>query len=211
MFVQGLQYPYYEPVYGLRYKMIMEPQVSATAVASVNMNEDMVRFNLTGTFAEGDQITFAWPGFTQADCDPTYFLGQVYVYNYSHWPSVWFGYQTGIHGVQNISMDVIQLCYKSAAGDAPNSWSRAQKTINAPYFIKVSEYTVVQNEKCPELISFMPLYGSTELYETDSVIQFNFKTQEVYPSRQSDIGPVYGIIRIFRGAIQQDGTIFKTS
>jgi hypothetical protein len=86
-------------------------------VTKVNANEDMIRFDIRGTFAEGDKLALSWKGLTITDCNPSNF--SKYARNYFYWPSVWFGYDTGIYGVQNYTMDELHLCYLSAATDAP--------------------------------------------------------------------------------------------
>lgn len=137
----------------------------------------MVRFDLRGTFADGDKLAFSWKGTVVTDCNPSNFIGVKYTRNYFYWPSVWFGYSTGIYGISNYTMDELHLCYQSAAFDAPQSWSRIKKTTGASYQLLVKEYNLVnQNDKCPELVTFTPSYGSTELYETENTIKFTFKS-----------------------------------
>lgn len=63
------------------------------------MNEDMILFNMRGTFLDGDKFTMAWGGVNYSDCNPSNFFGQEYVYNHSYWPAAWMGYTTGIHGI----------------------------------------------------------------------------------------------------------------
>ena len=76
--------------------------------------------------------------------------------------------------MKNYSMDELHLCYQSAAYGAPSSWTRIKKDSGATYFLRVREYNSLPNTKLPELLSFYPTYGSTQLYEGDTTIQFNF-------------------------------------
>ena len=77
--------------------------------------------------------------------------------------------------------------------------------------MRVKEYFELINQKCPELVGFYPLYGSTELSESDTVIRFSFNNQAVFPSRAGDSPVTYGKIYIFRGALRPDGRIVKTT
>ena len=95
---------------------------------------------------------------------------------------MWFGVNSGVSGVKNVSMDEIMMCYMSGSEGAPSSWFRVKKSTGNIYFLKVYEYNFWINSKVPELVSFYPNYGSTELYESDTVIKFNFLSQAVYPS-----------------------------
>lgn len=130
----------------------------------------MVRYDLMGAFVEGDVIRVAWSGLIISDCNPDNFVGTSFTRNFTYWPSFWFGYQTGIFGITNTSMDELHLCYMSQARDAPQAWSRIKKTTGTSYFVRVMMYSDPINSKCPELVGFYPQYGSTELYETDTQI-----------------------------------------
>ena len=166
--------PYYHPVHDLKFKIVSVPTLDTSAVVKANANEDMVRYDLQGGFVEGDMIKVSWRGLILADCNPDNFIGDTFVRNYSYWPSFWFGYQTGVNGIKNTSMDDLHLCYMSRAKDAPQAWSRIKKTTGTSYFVKVLKYSNPRNVKLPELVGFNPLYGSSELYETDTVIKFWF-------------------------------------
>jgi len=113
------------------------PTLDTSAVVKANANEDMVRYDLQGGFVEGDMIKVSWRGLILADCNPDNFIGDTFVRNYSYWPSFWFGYQTGVNGIKNTSMDDLHLCYMSRAKDAPQAWSRIKKTTGTNYFVKV--------------------------------------------------------------------------
>ncbi|CDW88139.1 neurohypophysial n-terminal domain containing protein [Stylonychia lemnae] len=209
-FLQESTEPYYQSIYDLKYRIIGVPMLTTSTPTVFNMNEDLVRFDLVGTFADGDKIAFSWRGTIITDCNPTNFLGIQYSRNYFNWPSMWFGYTSGISGITNYTNDELHLCYLSAAKDAPQSWSRIKKTSGFSYQAQIKEYTLpTLNGRCPEPISFNPQYGSTELYETDNTVRFTFKSQAVYPSLQSNGSP--GKIIIFRGAIRPDGSITRTN
>lgn len=169
--------PYYHPAHDLKFRIVSVPQVDTSSIVIANMNEDMVRLDLTGGFVEGDLIKVSWRGLILADCNPDNFIGDTFVRNYSYWPSFWFGYQTGINGIKNTSMDELHFCYMSMAKDAPQAWSRIKKTTGTAYFVKVLKYTNSKNVILPELVGFYPLYGSSELYETDTIIKFWFNNQ----------------------------------
>lgn len=74
-YVQELSDSYYESVHGLRFRIAGVPQVALESVTTAIMNQDMVRYSLTGGFAEGDKIAFAWRGLVPTDCNPTNFVG----------------------------------------------------------------------------------------------------------------------------------------
>ena len=59
------------------------------------------------------------------------------------------------------------------------------------------EYEDPWNQKCPELVGFRPLYGSTELYDSDTVINFWFNSLTVYPSQASSSPLTFGKIIIY--------------
>jgi hypothetical protein len=118
-FVQETALPYYESIHGLRFQIVSVPTVDTSAATYANANEDMVRYDLRGAFVEGDVIRVSWQGLIISDCNPDNFIGASYTRNFSYWPSFWFGYQTGIYGIQNTSMDTLHLCYMSMARDAP--------------------------------------------------------------------------------------------
>ncbi len=97
----------------------------------------------------------------------------------------------------------------SKARDAPQAWSRIKKTTGTAYFVKVLKYGNPRNVKLPELVGFYPLYGSSELSETDTVIKFWFNNQQVFPSLNNK-GQMSQIV-IYRGALRPDGKIIKTT
>jgi hypothetical protein len=138
--VQETDLPYYHPIHDLRFKIVSVPTLETSAVTNANANEDMVRYDLTGGMVEGDMIRVSWKGLILADCNPDNFIGDTFVRNYSYWPSIWFGYQTGVNGIKNTSMDELHLCYMSMAMDAPQAWSRIKKNTGTSYFVKVNEY-----------------------------------------------------------------------
>jgi hypothetical protein len=80
-------------------------------VTTINSNENIVVYDVKGSFAEGDLMRFSWAGTVPADCNPKNFLGISYTYSYNHWPAVWFGMNSGINGVKNYTMDEIHMCY----------------------------------------------------------------------------------------------------
>jgi len=195
---------YFESVHDLRFKVVKVPQISSSSPSSVNLNEDIVRFEFKGHFVEGDQLQFSWRGVGYSDCNPENFMGEAYTYNHTYWPAIWFGYDSGVHGITDYTMDELQTCWKSNANNAPDAWIRVKKTTLTQYQFRVNEYDVAANSKCPELNSFDPQYGASTLYETDTQIKFNFKAQAVYPAKK---GLVNGKIRIHRGAVKPDGSI----
>lgn len=77
-FVQETKEPYFQAIYDLRYRIVSTPAISPLAVTTVRMNEDMARFDLAGTFAEGDKLAFSWKGLVITDCNPSNFIGSSY-------------------------------------------------------------------------------------------------------------------------------------
>jgi len=128
------------------------------------------------------------------------------VYNHTYWPATWFGYASGIHGIDNYDMDELHMCWKPKAKKAPDAWIRLKKSTEGAYRIRVNEYAVSANQECPELVWFDPVYGSATKKETDTEIKFKFLDREVIPSKD---GAVKGKIKIFRGAIRPDGRILQ--
>jgi hypothetical protein len=107
VFVQESNAPYFDSIHNLKFTIVQSPKIDDTSVSSVNVNENIVHYNLEGAAADGDLIAFAWSGTYPADCKPENFLGQTYVMNYSYWPAVWFGMNSGVYGVKNYTMDEI--------------------------------------------------------------------------------------------------------
>lgn len=132
-FVMQSSDPYYEAIHGLRYKVISRPQVKTTAPPSVEMNERPIVFDFSGSFVDGDQLTFSWKGENFADCKPINFMGDKYKFNHTYWPATWFGYASGIHGVDSYSKDELHLCWKPSAKKAPDAWIRLKKTTEGAY------------------------------------------------------------------------------
>ena len=114
-FVQDMKLPYYHPIHDLRFKIVSVPSVSTSALTNVIVNENIVHYDFYGAFVEGDILQLSWSGLVVSDCNPINFVGITYARNYSYWPAVWFGYQTGVYGVTNTSMDTLHLCYMSTA------------------------------------------------------------------------------------------------
>jgi hypothetical protein len=82
--------------------------------------------------------------------------------------------------------------------------------------VRVKKYTDSIAKMCPELVGFNPMYGSSELSESDTIIKFWFNNQAVFPSRQSNTGgpgggPTLGRIVIYRGGLKPDGKIIRTT
>ena len=97
------------------------------------MNERPVNFDYSGSFVDGDQLTMSWKGENFADCKPINFMGEVYTYNHTNWPAVWFGYSSGIHGIDSYKKDELHLCWKPSAKQAPDAWIRLKKTTGGAY------------------------------------------------------------------------------
>ncbi len=190
MFIQGITIGYYETVHDLQFKIVDVPTVSSNSPTYLNLNEDITRFDLTGVFVDGDQMAFSWRGVNYSDCNPINFLGSYYTYNHTHWPSIWFGFDSGVHGIVDKDYDELHMCWKSTALNAPDAWIRVKKTTGKPYTVRIFQYetydgatVLYENSECPELESFDPEYGSAMLTDEDTVIKFNFKLQAVYPSK----------------------------
>lgn len=118
-YVQETDLPYYNTVHDLRFKIVSVPTLDTSTQTNTNMNEDLVNYPFYGAFVEGDQIKISWKGLVLADCNPDNFIGSTFTHNYSYWPAFWYGYQTGIYGIKNNSMDELHLCYMSQARDSP--------------------------------------------------------------------------------------------
>jgi len=134
-------------------------------------------------------------------------MGDAYTYNSSSWPGLWLGYHTGIHGITNSNMDELQVCWKPSSNGAPSVYIRLKRLDGSFYQMRLFNYNNVQNQRCPELVSFDPPYGSSLIRATDRVIKFNFNFQTVIPCRKS--ASELGMIKIFRGAVKADGTYVK--
>ena len=140
---------------------------------------------MDGTFIDGDLITMAWRGKSYADCNPSNFMGQTYMYNHSSWPALWIGHDTGIKGISDTNMDDMQICWKPGAEYAPSVYIRIKKEDYTMYQMRIFGYLELKNQRAPELISFDPPYGSSIILETDRIIKFNFKAQSVVPCKSA--------------------------
>lgn len=98
-------YSVYDFIHNLKWTVQYEPTISASFRTSAVTNQDMLLFDMQGTFIDGDSLAMSWKGYIYSDCNPTNILGSSYTFNHSHWPGVWLGYNTGINGIQNSSMD----------------------------------------------------------------------------------------------------------
>jgi hypothetical protein len=169
------------------------------------MNEGHIRFDFSGVFVDGDQMTFSWKGTDYADCNPVNFLGDIFTYENGYWPSIWFGYGSGAWGVSSYERDELHVCWKPIANQSPAAWIRVRKSTGGAYQVRVNEYDNPTNEQCPELLSFDPTYGAATLTEDDTEIKFNFLARDIYPSGN----PLPGKIVIYRGAVKPDGSFVR--
>jgi hypothetical protein len=80
-------------------------------------------------------------------------------------------------------MDDLQICWKPGAEYAPSVYIRVKKEDYTAYSMRIFGYDDIANQRSPELISFDPPYGSSIVLETDRVIKFNFKAQQVIPCK----------------------------
>ena len=174
LFVQSSFYPYYEPLHHLKYKIVDVPSLSSSSPSSLNLNEAIVKFDFNGVFVDGDLLAFSWRGVNYSDCNPVNFLGETYTFNHSTWPAIWFGYDSGIHGIDEEAKDELHVCWKSSADNAPDAWIRIKKSTGMQYQFRVNEWdeddAALSNAKCPELVTFEPELASADLYESDTEI-----------------------------------------
>lgn len=87
-FIQESATPYYAPVHDLRFRVVGNPTLSTASVSLVKANEDMVQYDMSGTFADGDLLIFSWKGSIITDCNPTKFIGSRFKRDYFNWPSI---------------------------------------------------------------------------------------------------------------------------
>jgi hypothetical protein len=171
------------------------------------MNYDTKPMLFNGPLGDYDYVTLSWDGNPWADCKPLNFLNdEGYMFQQGYMPYIWYGYQSGIHGMNNTS-DELHVCWKSSARGAPDNWIRLKSSIGSTFIMRILEYNNTIMQELPELESFDPPYGSTIATENTTEIRFNFHSEEVYAAEHVTHGT--GILRIFRGAIKHDGTIDK--
>lgn len=46
----------------MRFRVVSVPAISTAAATYANANEDMIRFDFSGSFADGDKLAFSWKG-----------------------------------------------------------------------------------------------------------------------------------------------------
>ena len=195
---------YYESILYNEYKIVERPQVSTQNPYTLTMNYDTKPLYLFGPLAEYDNILLSWAGSPSADCNPINFLMVGgYTYQQGYLPYIWYGKDSGIHGM-NSTANLLHICWKSKARGAPDNWIRLKSTLGLPFTMVILQVTNTTLASLPELESFYPPYGTTIATENTTEIQFNFHSEEVYPAKSSN---GYGTLRIYRGAIKIDGTI----
>jgi hypothetical protein len=167
------------------------------------MNYDNRDLILNGPLTENDEIWMSWKGNPGADWNPINFLGDSYIYQQGHLPFIWYGKDSGMHGM-NISSDELHVCWKSKARGAPDNWIRLKSAIDSSFVMRIYGFDNTTLQELPELVDFDPPYGSTIATENTTEIKFNFHEEEIYPAKSAS-GP--GILRIHRGAVKPDGTI----
>lgn len=67
------------------------------------MNYDTAPMVLTGPMTEDDQILMSWRGDPWADCNPINFMGDGYTYKQGYLPYIWYGRDSGMHGMNESS------------------------------------------------------------------------------------------------------------
>lgn len=199
----------FEPIRFLEYKIVERPQINTLNQYTLTMNYDTRPMQFNGPMGDYDYLTLSWEGNPWADCNPINFLNEVgYMYQQGNLPYIWYGYESGIHGM-NSSSNELHVCWKSSARGAPDNWIRLKSSIGSSFVMRILEYDNITKQELPELESFDPPYGSTIATENTTEIRFNFHSEEVYPAEHATHGT--GILRIFRGAVRDDGTIGKAS
>jgi hypothetical protein len=172
------------------------------------MNYDTKPMVFEGPVGEYDEIVLSWKGDPWADCNPINFMmNGSYMVQHSYLPYIWYGKDSGIHGM-TINSDELHVCWKSKARGAPDNWIRLKSAIDTQFTMRVLGIDDATLANLPELESFDPPYGTTFATENTTAIRFNFHSDEVYPAK-SVSGP--GVLRIFRGAVKADGMIGKAS
>ena len=168
------------------------------------MNFDTRPMYLNGPLWEYDNILLSWAGNPSADWNPINFLMVGgYTFQEGFLPYIWYGKDSGIHGMNSTS-NLLHVWWKSKARGAPDNWIRLKSTLGLPFTMIVTQVTNTTLASLPELESLYPPYGTTLATENTTEIQINFHSEEVYPAKSSN---GYGILRIYRGAIKPDGTI----
>ena len=76
------------------------------------MNYNTATLILTGSMTEDDQILMSWKGDQWADCNPTNFMGNSYIYKHEYLFYIWCGRDSGMHGM-NLTSDELHLRWKS--------------------------------------------------------------------------------------------------
>ena len=199
----------YEAVRNLEYKIVERPKVSTQNQFTLIMNYDTSPMVLNGPLSENDYITLSWEGSPWADCNPINFMNEEgYLHQQGYMPYIWYGKDSGIHGM-NSSSDELHVCWKSNARGAPDNWIRLKSAIDSSFIMRVLQSEDVTFGALPELESFYPPYGTTLVTENTTEIRFNFHDEEIFPTSHAVNGE--GILRIFRGAVKDDGTIDKAS
>jgi len=126
-----------------------------------------------------------------------------YVYQHGFLPYIWYGKDSGQHGM-NTTSDELHVCWKSDARGAPDNWIRLKSSISTSYVMRILQIDNDDYGFLPELESFWPPYGTTIATENTTEIIFNFHDEEVFPAKS---GATPGKLRIHRGAVKSDGTI----
>lgn len=198
----------YDDIRYLEYKIVERPKINTQNQYTLTMNYDTKPMLFDGPLGEYDQIIHSWVGDPWADCNPINFMNdEGYVYQHGHLPYIWYGADSGIHGM-NTSSDILHICWKSNARGAPDNWIRLKSSLDSPFSMRVLEVNNTAYSSLPELESFDPPYGTTFATENTTEIKFNFHSEEVYPAKSTN-GP--GLLRIHRGAIKADGSIDMAS
>jgi hypothetical protein len=194
----------FEPVRHFEYKIVERPKMTTLNHYTITMNYDTLPLDIEGPLGENDLISMSWRGNPWADCNPINLLNEAgYTYQHGYLPYIWYGKDSGIHGM-NISSDELHVCWKSNARGAPDNWIRLRSSIDSSFLMRILEIEDSAFENLPELESFYPPYGTTLIDESATEIRFDFHDEEVFPAK-SVHGP--GVLRIFRGAVRTDGTI----
>ena len=198
----------YEDVRYLEYKIVERPKVSTQNQYTLTLNYDTRAMMFEGPLSEYDEIIHSWVGSPWADCNPINFMNtDSYMYQHGHLPYIWYGKDSGIHGMNSTS-DELHVCWKSKARGAPDNWIRLKSAIDSSFSMRILQVENTAYTVLPELETFDPAYGTTFATENTTEIKFNFHAEEVFPAKSIN-GP--GILRIYRGAIKADGKIAKAS
>ena len=197
----------YETIRFLEYKIVESPKISTLNQFTMIMNYDTKPIIFDGPLNDNDLITLSWEGDPLADCNPINFLNEKgYHFQQGYLPYIWYGKDSGIHGM-NLTSDELHICWKSSARGAPENWIRLKSSFDAPFVMKILQVDSSVMAALPELESFDPPYGSTLATENTTEFKFNFHDEEIFPAHHAIYGE--GILRIYRGAVRDDGTIDK--